>query len=354
MTKPMTSAQNAQQSNRTNDGKYTTKSHSEADVDLTTGFGNYDKDHAARVDTLVGELNDMAGRKTFEAHHNVENGSSTVRFEGTDQDILRVSLTDHDSRKNLGYMVIEDLDPTISGNNPIKFREVPADQVVEAALSNDRQRTKARAYDNVADTRSATLDEVARSESKHVLSRIDSESMVGAEPGEIAKSHLLDGDESLHDAFDRDTLEQADSIYAHRQEYHYGAGESNADELRSAMIVLPNDDADQPWQIVHSYGVHSETEAESRHKQVTTASNVKNARSKAEDLARNITDTGSISETFMSEQGLAVQGKEFWDDEFWGKFDKGHHLVADGPRRDPIQLRHQEDVEPGSVANDPV
>ncbi len=34
MTKPLTSAQAAQQSNRTNDGKYTTKSHSEADVSL--------------------------------------------------------------------------------------------------------------------------------------------------------------------------------------------------------------------------------------------------------------------------------------------------------------------------------
>lgn len=34
MTKPLTQAQQAQQSNRTNDGKYTTKSHSEADIDL--------------------------------------------------------------------------------------------------------------------------------------------------------------------------------------------------------------------------------------------------------------------------------------------------------------------------------
>ncbi|GAA2030761.1 hypothetical protein GCM10009720_08710 [Yaniella flava] len=34
MTTPLTSAQQAQQSNRTNDGKYTTKNHSEADVSL--------------------------------------------------------------------------------------------------------------------------------------------------------------------------------------------------------------------------------------------------------------------------------------------------------------------------------
>ncbi|NWN87211.1 MAG: hypothetical protein HLX51_01495 [Micrococcaceae bacterium] len=35
MTTPLTSAQSAQQNNRTHDGKYTTKSHSEADFDLT-------------------------------------------------------------------------------------------------------------------------------------------------------------------------------------------------------------------------------------------------------------------------------------------------------------------------------
>lgn len=36
MTKPMTAAQQAQQSNRTGDGKYTTKTHSESEVNLRT------------------------------------------------------------------------------------------------------------------------------------------------------------------------------------------------------------------------------------------------------------------------------------------------------------------------------
>lgn len=60
MTKPLSSAQQAQQSNRSSDGKYTTKSHSEADVGLNFGqqrrFGGVLDDTDAKAQRFAHNL----------------------------------------------------------------------------------------------------------------------------------------------------------------------------------------------------------------------------------------------------------------------------------------------------------
>src|SRR5699024_9806024 len=159
----------------------------------------------------------------------------------------------------------------------------------------------------------------------HVLSRIDADEIVGADTGEIAKSHHLDGYDSLMELPDA-IIDNADSIYTKTQEYHYGAGAEDADELRSSFIVTRENDDDN-WQIIHAYAVDSETESESRHKVVDTASTLSNARSAASDYSKNLADNGSIAETFLSEPGLGGMDKTFWDDDFWGRFDHGYHAV---------------------------
>src|SRR5699024_12299206 len=81
------------------------------------------------------------------------------------------------------------------------------------------------------------------------------------------------------------------------------------------------------------------------------ASTLSNAMSAASDYAKNLADNGSIAATFLSEPGLGGMDQTFWDDDFWGRFDHGYHAVDDGTVDDPIQLRHQEDVEPGVIGS---
>lgn len=91
MTTPLTSAQQAQQSNRTNDGKYTTKAHSEADTDLCLG--------AAPQPRLDSQGNDWG--PAFDAFENPKRGQ---RIE-----LGHVSYGDHHSHDHIDARLSGDL-----------------------------------------------------------------------------------------------------------------------------------------------------------------------------------------------------------------------------------------------------
>src|SRR5699024_7937370 len=350
MTQYLSPAQQAQQTNRTADGRYTVKTHAEADINLDTP-GPYppalQNDIDQQTERSVTALREHTGDGGWSMDFAPETGQGRICHDDIAGDVFSITPSDRTVQYPLAKpsMIVTDLDPKISEHNPAKTREVYADNVPATVVNSYRQRAEAYAFEHKPGMRSDALDDLARQEGVHVLSRIDADEIVGADTGEIAKSHHLDGYDSLMELPDA-IIDNADSIYTKTQEYHYGAGAEDADELRSSFIVTRENDDDN-WQIIHAYAVDSETESESRHKVVDTASTLSNARSAASDYSKNLADNGSIAETFLSEPGLGGMDKTFWDDDFWGRFDHGYHAVDDGTVDDPIQLRHQEDVEPG-------
>src|SRR5699024_7776778 len=89
-------------------------------------------------------------------------------------------------------MIITDLDPKISEHNPAKSREVYTEDIPATVVNSYRQRAKAYAFEHKPGLRSEALDDLARQEGVHVLSGIDADGIVGADTGEIARSHHLD------------------------------------------------------------------------------------------------------------------------------------------------------------------
>lgn len=238
MTNALTQAQLAQQTNRTSDGRYTTKNHSEAEVGLGLA-----QQHSDQVQHLIGQ-----------------------------------------------------------------------------------------AYEDRHAIRSEVLDELASTSGLHVVSAVRHESTDPDGAGERATvAQIVEN----HPQLPRTLGKAATDAYSNTQDYHYGVGASQADELRSTQLVVPVDADGQPiidpiqrdqtasWQVVHAYGAHSDTEAEDRHEVLASFE----TRQLAQQFAS--TDTAGAHES-GSLGYYNADGSYDSDATFWQPYEQSHRLTDRG------------------------
>lgn len=325
MTKPKTPAQQAQQNNRTGDGKYTTKSHSEAEVGLPVDRQFTSEDHVELGESLMAELNEYTDStdQTWTVDHNEDSQVSHVRehnapdrsdeqdrmgYDETDL-VFTIGVANH--RPNSKILIDSEAASDghdLAGLHPTEVDETgwlvshyrssyEADDLEDAAewaRGKIRTRLINDAYNARHEGRSEALDEMARIEGCQVLSSVQQDRDIADQPGDLAKSHHRFNYQDVPD----EVFDNAVAIYSNTQAHHFGVGADEADELRSAYIVSAHqDEGKQKWLVSHAYGIHSNTEAEDGYRHVAISQDKDHAIYLAEQGAQHEIDSGSIAAT---------------------------------------------------------
>ncbi|GAA2031152.1 hypothetical protein GCM10009720_09270 [Yaniella flava] len=136
MTTPLTSAQQAQQSNRTNDGKYTTKTHSESDVNLGPNMQQKyaDKQRRALAKNLAVERQGLQSKERVLELLEVHDLHDELRAKGVKQvEVAEAFEHDYDAP---GSFYVTSEPEFLGGYQPTSSEEdVVIDDVMDADLS---------------------------------------------------------------------------------------------------------------------------------------------------------------------------------------------------------------------------